>query len=426
MMTKKAFFERVYYGWVIVFIAALGAFFSGPGQTYSNSAFVDEYIRDFGWSRSEVSGLYSIATLIAGFTMMLVGRFIDRFGQRLMMIVVGSLLAAACFYNSIITSMWMFVVGIFLIRLLGQGSMMLIPNTLVAQWFVKKRGRAFSFMSLGGFASATTFPIINTWLIQTWDWQFAWRFWGIMLLVLFVPIAFFGVRNRPEDVGLVPDGNVDTKTKDSDEKKDDFKPEAEVNWQLNEAIKTRAFWMILICVGIPAMINTGITFHIISIFGTNELSPEVAAMVLSLMAVIGIPMSLVSGFITEKVKTKYLMLFVFVLESTILLLLLVMTNVFMAILVGVLWGMSNGFGRIAFSVIWPDYFGRRYIGSITGVAATMGVMSSAFGPLPFGIGFDIFHSYTPVLLISLIFPVIGIVCSLLATKPVRETVKENA
>ncbi|GAE92381.1 bll3089 protein [Gracilibacillus boraciitolerans JCM 21714] len=138
-MTKQIF-QRVYYGWVIVFIAGLGVFFSGPGQTYSNSLFVDEYIETFGWSRSEVSGLYSIATLIAGLTMMIVGRFIDRFGQRTMMVTVGILFALACFFNSIVSTMWMFVVGFFLLRLLGQGSMTLIPNTLVAQWFIEKRG----------------------------------------------------------------------------------------------------------------------------------------------------------------------------------------------------------------------------------------------------------------------------------------------
>ncbi|MDC3412021.1 MFS transporter [Aquibacillus sp. 3ASR75-11] len=418
-MFKNNLFQRFYYGWVIVFIAALGAFFSGPGQTYSNSIFVDEYINDFGWSRSEVSGLYSIATLIAGFTMIVVGRFIDRFGQRTMMVVVGVSLAAATFFNSVVSSMWMFVVGIFFIRLLGQGSMMLIPNTLVAQWFIKKRGRAVSFVSLGSFASAAAFPVINTWLIQTWDWQFAWRFWGVMLLVLFVPIALFGVRNRPEDIGLVPDGKADKNTKVSMGKMGKYIPETEENWRLNEAAKTRAFWMILICVGIPSMINTGITFHIISIFGSNQLQPEVAAMVLSLMAIVGIPMSFVSGFITEKIKTNYLLFLVFLIEIVLLLLLLIMSNYLIAIIVGILWGVANGLGRIATNVIWPNYFGRRHIGSINGVGVTMGVAGSAFGPLPFGIGFDIFQSYTPVLLLSLIFPLIGVTCSLLATKPVK-------
>nr|WP_308436517.1 MFS transporter [Virgibacillus salexigens] len=104
-MKKSRFFQTFFYGWVIVFIAGLGVFFSGPGQTYSNSAFIDEYINDFGWSRSQVSGLYSIATLIAGLAMMVIGRFIDKFGQRAMMVTVGTLFSIACFFNSIVSSM---------------------------------------------------------------------------------------------------------------------------------------------------------------------------------------------------------------------------------------------------------------------------------------------------------------------------------
>ncbi|WP_175480450.1 hypothetical protein [Gracilibacillus ureilyticus] len=76
----------------------------------------------------------------------------------------------------------------------------------------------------------------------------------------------------------------------------------EDDWTLNEAIKTRSFWAILICVGIPAMVNTGITFHIASIFDTNGLSLEVASLVLSLMALVGIPISFVLSFVLEKVK----------------------------------------------------------------------------------------------------------------------------
>lgn len=424
-MFNHRFFQKFYYGWVIVFIAALGVFFSGPGQTYSNSIFVDQYILEFGWSRSQVSGLYSVATLAAGVTMIFVGRFIDRLGQRTMMVLIGSLLAAACFFNSIVSSMWMFVVGFFLIRLLGQGSMMLIPNTLVAQWFIKKRGRAISFISLASFASAMSFPLINNWLIQTWNWQFAWQFWGVALLILFVPVALFGVRNRPEDIGLVPDGNV-TKDEPTGGKLGIFIPATEVSWQLNEAIKTRAFWMILICIGIPALVNTGVTFHIISIFGSNQIGPEVAAMVLSLMAVVGIPMSLISGFITERINTNYMLVMVFVIEIILLLLLLVLTNYLIAVMVGIVWGTANGLERIATNIIWPDYFGRKYIGSINGVGVTMGVAASSLGPLPFGIGFDLYQSYTPVLLAILILPVIGIICSILATKPEKATEAESS
>lgn len=421
MLHRLKIFDNFYYGWVILVIGGLGVFFSGPGQTFSNSQFIDEYIHDFGWSRSQVSGVYSVATLLAGVLMMIVGRFIDRFGPRMMMVTVGTLFSLACFYNSFISSIWMLALGFFMVRLLGQGSMTLIPNTLVAQWFVKKRGRAFSLKALFSFAGAMLFPIINTWLIQTWSWQVAWQFWGIVLLFLFVPIAFLGVRNSPESIGLEPDGNVEP---EADQQNKLVTPviEAEEDWTLNEAMRTRAFWAVLICVGIPALVNTGITFHITSIFKTNGLSLEMAAMVLSLMAFVGIPISLVSGVILDKVKTNYVLFVIFIIEFFVLLLLLITDSFLMAILFGILWGLAGGLERIAIGVIWPNYFGRKYIGSINGVGATIMVIGSSLGPLPFGIGFDLFGGYTIVILLALIFPILGVICSLLAKKPVKVTI----
>ncbi|WP_163539306.1 MFS transporter [Gracilibacillus sp. YIM 98692] len=420
-MYKFKIFQHVYYGWVILIIGGLGLFFSGPGQTFSNSQFIDEYIQEFGWSRSQVSGVYSAATLVAGLLMIIVGRLIDRFGQRAMMVTIGTLFAFACFYNSFVSSIWMLAIGFFFVRLLGQGSMSLIPNTLVAQWFVKKRGRAFSLKALFGFAGAMLFPIINTWLIKTWDWQTAWQFWGFMLLFVFVPIAFSGVKNRPELIGLQPDGFSNDDTKENNIRVNTQILEAEEDWTLKEAMRTRAFWAILICVGIPAMVNTGITFHIVSIFDTNGLSLEAAALVLSLMAFVGIPMSLVSGFITEKVQANYVLLVIFIIEFFILLLLLVTKSFFLAIVFGVIWGIAHGLERIGLSVIWPNYFGKRYIGSINGVGVTMGVIGSSLGPLPFGLGFDLFQGYTEIILLTLIFPIIGIISALLAKKPTKQS-----
>ena len=408
-----------YYGWVIVCMAALGSFFSGPGQTYSNSVFIDEYIKSFGWSRSEISSLYSIATLCSGILMMFMGRLVDKLGQRKMMVIVSILLGAACFFNSLVVNTWMMAIGFFLIRLFGQGSMTLIPNTLVPQWFIQKRGRAMSFLALGGVASAAFFPVANAWLIKLTSWQATWQIWGVLLIILFAPLAFFIVRNRPEDIGLHPDGKpiINPKSKNRDQM---ISSSQEDDWTLQEAMKTKTFWAVLICVGIPALVNTGITFHLLSIFGENQLTPQLAATVLSLMAIIGFPISFISGFILERVKTNILLIVVFVLEAATLLLLTNVNSVTLGILFGVLWGIGGGIERITLNIVWSNYFGRKHLGSISGVAMMVMVIGSACGPLPLGIGFDKFHGYNESLLLLIIFPIIGIVGAILAKKPNKQ------
>ncbi|ESU31554.1 hypothetical protein G3A_16110 [Bacillus sp. 17376] len=414
------FKTNFYYGWVIVFIAGLGVFFSGPGQTYSVSVFIDSYIKDFGWSRSHVSAVYSLATLAAGVCMFFVGRFVDKWGQRKMSVIVGIGLALASFWNSMVVNTAMLFIGFFLLRILGQGSMTLIPNTLVPQWFITKRGKAMSFMAIGGFASSAVFPPLNAWLVANWGWSFSWKVWGILLLVVFVPLAYFLIRNKPEDIGEHPDGIKPDWINDPADPTRTIKPFEEVNWTVQEAAKTRAYWLLLFCVGIPSLINTGLTFHLISILKTNGISPVIAALVLSLMALIGFPVTLIAGPLLDRVKVQYVLAGIFAGEIIFILVLLAADKTAIAIAFGVLWGVSGGFERITLNYVWPSFFGRKSLGSIKGSAMTVTVLGSALGPLPFGLAYDYFRGYEEILLISIILPLLGIAASLLAKKPLKE------
>ncbi|MGQ4669060.1 MFS transporter, partial [Metabacillus halosaccharovorans] len=412
-----------FYGWMIVAVGALGVFFSGPGQTYSNAIFIDYYINDFGWSRSLVSTIYSIATLAAGLLMMVVGKYIDKYGQRFFMIFVTILLALACFWNSFVTNIVMLAIGFFMIRLFGQGSMTLLPNTLIPQWFIEKRGRAFSFMAIGGFLSSALFPIINLWAIDLWGWEITWRFWGVLLLIIFLPIVVVFVKNKPEDVGLTPDNKVALKEPEGGSDKN--KVVYESSWTLAEAKKTRTFWFLLCCVGIPSMVNTGLTFHLVSIFGENDLSPQLAATVLSAMALVGFPITFLSGFILERIEANYMLFLTFIGEILVLILAITADSFFLALLFGVLWGFFAGIERIALNVIWPNFFGREHIGSIKGLAMSITVIGSAFGPLPFGIAFDLFNGYNEILYATMIFPLVGCLLAWKATKPSKEHNEKN-
>lgn len=411
---KTSFF----YGWFIVFIGGLGMFFSGPGQTYFISVFIDQYINDFGWSRSQVSTIYSAATLVSAVCMFFMGRLIDRFGHRHMIVLVSIMLALACFINSFVTNLTLLFLGILMLRLFGQGSMTLIPNTLIPQWFMAKRGQALSYMAIGGFASSALFPPLNVWLVNEIGWENTWILWGATILVFFTPLAYFLVRNKPEQVGLELDGFVTAKTtvhnKDSKSKGIN-----ESDWTFNEAIRTKTFWLILSCVGIPALVNTAITFHLISIFEQNDLGMEVAAMVLGGMALVGFPVTLVAGRVLDRVNVNIILAGIFASEIVLLLMLQITNTWVMAVLFALVWGASNGFERIALSYVWPSYFGRTALGSIQGLSTSVMVFGSAIGPLPFGIAFDIYGSYTEIIWFSVLFPILGIIGSLLAKKPTK-------
>lgn len=407
-----------YYGWVIVILAGLSHFFSGPGQTYSNAIFIDYYIEEFGWSRSTVSGIYSSATLLAGFLLFIIGRMIDKVGARKMAIAVSLILAAASIFNSFVVNWVMLFMGFFAIRLFGQGSMTLVPNALVPQWFIQKRGRALGLAALGGMIGSAAFPLINVWLIEAYGWRTTWQILGASIVLIFTPLAFFFIRNRPEDIGLLPDNGPLVREEDPHKALS-----SDISWTVKEAKKTRSFWLLLFCVVVPALVNTGMTFHLVSIFSIQSLAPETAATVLSLMAVIGFPVTFLAGYLLDKIRVQWMLAFVFVGEIASIFLLKEADLFSGAILFAVVWGFMLGIERVTLSVVWPNYFGRQYLGSITGISMAFMVVGSALGPLPFGLFYDFFGGYKEVLWVIMIFPLLGIVAALLANPPEKEGIE---
>jgi len=412
MTDKPPIKTRVFYGWVMVALAGFTLFFSGPGQTFSVSMFIDSYINDFGWTRSTVSGMYSIGTLIAGMLMGVVGGLFDRYGHRKMGTAVAILFGFALLFMSTVRTVPMLLVGFFLIRLLGQGGMSLIGTTLVPQWFIKKRGRAISIVSVFGAVSLATLPPINTWIIQNFSWQIGWRAWAVVTWVLVAPTIYYLIRTRPEDIGLSPDNEAYLT-------KEGFKVTEEVSWTLKEALRTRAFWMILYTVIVPSAIITGCIFHQISILGQAGLTPEKVALISGVISVIRLPLILVAGQLADRIQLRYLLAasqgVLFLMLGT----LYAANSVPLVIVYGILMGTQMALQGLIMGVIWPDYYGRKHLSTIKGTTMMAGVIGSALGPLPFGFAYDVFGGYTEVVIVSMLFPLVGTVFALLAKKPAK-------
>lgn len=130
---------------------------------------------------------------------------------------------------------------------------------------------------------------------------------------------------------------------------------------------------------------------------------------------------MLARFLLERMKVNKMFAFVFVGQIGFILLLYFTHSYMWALAFGITWGLIGGIERIVISMILPNYFGRKHIGSIKGVATTVTVMASAFGPLPFGLAFDLFGGYQEILLAILSFPVLGVIACLFSPKPVKLT-----
>ena len=401
----------LFYGWIIVIIAGLAAYFSGPGQTYTVSVYIDSYINEFGWSRTTVSSMYSMGTFAAGMLMGVVGKLLDKYGHRKIATLIAIGFGGALLFISTVRTVPMLLAGFFLIRLMGQGSMGLISGTLVPQWFIRRKGRAMSLVSVFGAMSMATFPAMNIWLIQRFGWQNGWRTWMIVAWFVVAPMFYFFIRNRPENIGLYPDNEVPV------EETGDVIIVEEEAWTLQEALRTRSFWLVNYVTVIPSAIITGCVFHQISILGQSGLSPETAALISTLTSVINLPIALLAGGLADRYPLKYLMAITQALLLAMVAALFYADSLNLVLVYGALMGIMMGMQAIVRGVVWPEYFGRRHLSTIRGVNMMAGVIGSALGPLPYGYAYDLFGGYSEVLLASMIFPLIGIFLGYLAKKP---------
>lgn len=393
--------QPFFYGWIILFVASLAMFISGPGQTYTVSNFVDPIISDLSWSRTMVSGLYTAGSLTGAVLMVLVGKLLDRYGARVILLTVIGLFGFATMFMSRIDHPIELYVGFAGIRTLGQGTLMLASTTMVAVWFVRLRGRAMAIATLGSALSFASFPPLVHFFIEQFEWRGAWI--GLSILIWCTLPLMLLARRSPESMGLLPDGATAIDPT-GDTGNDILHATSEISFTLTEAMKTRSFWLLLFASMPHSLITTAMVFHMGSLMISRGLATSLAPQVLSIMAVVSLLGTLIAGYLSDKIPNRYLIGAGHILLAVGMVWTFIIGHTWQGLALGAIIGISSGLTHTANNVIWPNYFGRRHLGAIRGVATTGMVAFAAVGPFPFGILFDITGTYTVPLLIFLFLP----------------------
>lgn len=406
--------QRFFYGWVMLGVGALGLFASGPGQSHLFGVFITPIAADLGISRTAVSSAYAIATLVAAFGLPYVGRLVDRYGVRRVLLVVAVLFGLAAMAFGTVTNLVMLALGFAALRFLGQGSLMLSSANLVAQWFSRKRGFALSLMALGFSASIAVHPPLAQWLIDQVGWREAWLWLGVMTWALLIPAIVLLIENKPEDLGLAPDGERAAQAPTGGAATG---VAADLGLTVKQAVRTPAFWIIAASLATFSMLVTGLFFHQVSIFQSFGLTPQVAAQLFPILAVVMVLTMPVSGRLLDRLPTKPMFAGAMLTMTAAMLCLASVHDVPTALIYVVVFGVSNAAMFVHMSYLWPRFFGRKHLGSIQGTAQTIGVIGASVGPLPLGAAYDLFGSYTGALLILAVLPVACAVAILFMQPP---------
>jgi sugar phosphate permease len=407
----------LFYGWVILAAAAVSFFASGPGQSHTFSVFIGPIGDELGLSGTAIASAYALATLAAALGLPRLGRFVDRYGVRRTLVVVALLLGAACAAFGAITGATSLALGFAALRFLGQGALMLLCATLVAQWFVARRGFAMGLMALGFAASMALHPPLAQWLVDQVGWRQAWLWLGLLTWVILLPLALAVIHDRPEDLGLEPDGGARPHPASPGGEGAAAAASAEAGLTLRAALRTRAFWIVAATLFTPSMVITALFFFQVSIFAAQGLGQAAAARV---FAVSGVVMALcmpLVGRALDRFPTPYVL-------AAALLLLAVTTvtatrvdDVGTALAYGVLFGANNAANITFFGYMWARYFGRRHLGSIQGAGQMIGVVGASAGPLPLAISFDLTGGYQEAMLMLAALPLICAILALFLREP---------
>ncbi|MEU3228177.1 MFS transporter [Streptomyces sp. NPDC006976] len=386
---------RRFHGWRIVGYSALAMAMTAPGQTTGVSVFIDPLIEDLGISRTQVSAAYLAGTLIGACAMPLVGRAIDRYGPRRVIAAVGAVFGAVLIALAFVTGIVGLTAGFVGVRMAGQGALSLVATTTVAYWFDKRRGLALGITSAIGTAGISLAPLLIERLISAYGWRQAWAIEGIAVWLIVIPLALFGIRNRPADIGQHTDGTPPTT---------DTTDAPLTGRTLGQALRTGAFWSVAACLAASSMLTTGLNFHQIALLGERGLTPAGAAANFLPQTAAALLATLLAGALIDRLPPKPILLAAMaVLASAVLGARLVEPG-WTVIGYGLLLGASNGLLRAVEAATYPRYFGTAHLGAIRGTAHTITVAASAFGPLAISWGHDLAGHYDTALLVLAALP----------------------
>ncbi|UQA96343.1 MFS transporter [Streptomyces halobius] len=382
---------------------------TAPGQTTGVSVFIDPLIADLGINRTQVSTAYLVGTLVGACAMPLVGRAIDRYGPRRVIAAIGAVFGAILLALSFVTGVVGLTAGFIGIRMAGQGALSLVATTTVAYWFDKRRGLALGITSAIGTAGISLAPVLIERLVSDYGWRQAWAIEGIAVWLIVIPLALFGIRNRPADLGQHVDGVTPTDGAPTDAPL--------TGWPLRKALRTGAFWAVAACLAASSMLTTGLNFHQIALLGERGLTPAEAAANFLPQTAAALLATLAAGALIDRLPPKVILLVAMTVLACGVLSARLVTPGWAAIGYGVLLGTSNGLLRAVESATYPRYFGTAHLGAIRGSAHTITIAASAFGPLAVSMGHDLTGHYGPALTALAALPAAAALAVLMTREP---------
>jgi len=418
--------RKIYLGWWINIVTSFVSSILGGLNTGASLLF-KPIATDLGLDRTGASVASGIGTLVTGPLFPLAGYLTDKFGPR--WVVFGGALVASggMILLTFVDSAWSYYVvwGVVFVGGLNFAASVAI-DAMVTNWFVRKRGLAFSVrFGIMGATNAAVLPLLS-WLIESQGWRQTSLIWGLVALACIPLFMVFVKPKRPEYYGLLPDGASPTPGTETTAENMMLKGREyaahiqETEFTFKQAVRTPTYWMINIGWVVVTTIFSGFSLHIVPFLTDKGISPIAAGSMVALMTFFTIPSRIFGGLVADRVKKQHIR---FLLVASLLLTSAGIVAIIISPTIGgiyvllILYGLGLGAYTPLDILLRGRYFGRKAYGLIQGLSTIISAPISFFAPIYTGWIYETTGSYTTAFILFAVLAAVGAVAMCFARVP---------
>jgi MFS family permease len=391
-MTNQQSRSGIFYGVWITLLMLYVLFFNGGMGFYSYQVFVPRFEEAFGWTRFETVVPAAVWALVYGLSGFFIGAWIQRFGIRT--VIVSATLAGTVLYLvlSMITQLWQLHVVLALLGVVVAATTLVPAQTVITLWFNKNRGRAMGFTLMGIGLGGMALPPLVAWLIQEVGWRGTYRVAALAILVLTLPPVLLFLKNKPSDIGEIPDGRAATGAGAEE-------THVPIGIPASRAVRTPTFWLLFFTYLLQLYVMSGINVNTTAFAEGVGYTPLVAPLFMAFAVGISVPGRFVFGWLTERIAPQVLMAAAGLLLASSAIALHLLVIEFGVIGYVPIWtfGFLQGLGIAASTVVLPILVGRCFgdleFGKIQGLVMAGFAVGVIFGGPSAAKIFDVTGSY---------------------------------
>jgi MFS transporter, OFA family, oxalate/formate antiporter len=360
----------IYYGWIIVAVAALAMTATLPGRSHGLGLITEPLIADLGIAHTLFARINLATSLLGAAFCIPVGILLDRFGVRAVLAGVVLTLAVSVLGMTRVTGPLGLFIALLLVRGLGQSALSVVSIAAVGKWFRRRLG-----IAMGVYSLLLTVGFVGSilWMgaaVRDDGWRSAWATLGWVLLAV-VPVSWLLQRNTPEELGQTLDAPATSEATSA---------RGSVDFTLGQALRTPAFWVFALGTAIFNLVWSGVTLFNQSVLAERGFKPEAAVQVMAVLTATGLVSNLVGGAVVRRERLGILLgLGMATLTASLAALPSLDGNTGLWLYASAM-GLTGGLVMVIFFAAWSHLFGRAHLGRIQGAAQLISVLASAAGP----------------------------------------------